>query len=55
MSSRKLITATIGMPLFTHYLVNKKRDAIHNSRAAECDDPEAETRRAICILDPQPN
>ena len=55
MSSRKFIQASLGMPLVAQYLNKQKKSNLYNDQAAECEDPEAETRRAICILDPQPN
>ena len=55
MSSRKFIQATLGMPLVAQYMINQRKSGLYNDQAAECEDPEAETRRAICILDPQPN
>ena len=55
MSSKKFIQASLGMPLIAQYMINQKRNNLFNDQAAECEDPEAETRRAICILDPQPN
>tara|TARA_B110000285_G_C14797799_1_gene455997 strand:- start:529 stop:687 length:159 start_codon:yes stop_codon:yes gene_type:complete len=52
MSSRKFIQASLGMPLVAQYMMNQKKSNLYNDKSAECEDPEAETRRAICILDP---
>ena len=52
MSKRAFASATIGMPFFANYL-NKFGPQQRNKD--ECADPAEETRRAICILDPQPN
>ena len=53
MTSRVAASAFAAIPFAAHYL-NAKTQGQANGRA-ECQDPADETRRAICVLDPQPN
>ena len=50
--SHKFISAAFAAPMLAFY---SKKISSKDNQAAECEDPEAGTRRAICILDPQPN
>ena len=49
MSQRFVTSAIVGMPMLANYLKQQK------SSVSEASTGDEATRRAICILDPQPN
>ena len=49
MTSKFFTSAALGMPMFINYMRKQNTDINESNSADEA------TRRAICILDPQPN
>ena len=53
MSQRLFGSAIVGVPLLAQYMKMSQNNQASNN--AECADPSVDVRRAICVLDPQPN